>query len=538
MKTSFVSFPLWLTLVFAAPAICAQQQSTEPGAATADATVVEEQATGDALNRGTPRGSIRGFILACEAFEFERASEYMDLEGLPGDVENLGGAELARRFYQVLSRAVRFDNYSLSERPDGLQGDSLPRDRDELVRIPTDDGEQTLWMQRVPRADGELIWKISNTSVALIPGLYEVYSYPPAVERIRAWFPVGLSFLGVEAFKWFIGLVLSLLAWPLLHLLGIALSRVFSKPGNSSYPLVRKIMTRPMVALGVLFVLGATLNQLGMGAVAQKVSEAKTLLTIVVVWALWSVANLFRNHQAEKLAAKGREGAARLMRPMMTFVKILVLLMGVLFWLNNIGVNITTVLAGLGVGGLAVALALQRPLEDLMGALTIFSQAPLRVGDFVRYGDVYGAVEDIGLRTTRLRTLTNSVVSVPNALIAHREVENLSYRTKIRYWPTLRLRYDTSPGQLRQITTGIAAMLAQQERVHAEPVRVRVTDFADDAILIKVHCFIDTTDVAESLEIGEALNLHIMEIVQSAGARFALPGRSIQLEGDAAAVSR
>jgi len=538
MKTSLVTFALWLTLVFTAPAICAQQQSTQTGASAGDTAVVEEQAPGDALNRGTPRGSIRGFILACEAFEFERASEYMDLEGLPGDVENLGGAELARRLYQVLSRAVRFDNYSLSERPDGLQGDGLPRDRDELVRIPTDDGVETLWMQRVPRADGELIWKISNTSVALIPELYRVYSYPPAVERIRAWFPVDLSFLGVEAFKWFIGLLLSLLAWPLLHLLGIALSRVFSRPENSSYPLVRKIMTRPMVALGALFVLGATLNQLGLGAVAQKVSEARTLLTIVLVWTIWSVANLFRNHHAEKLAAQGRPGAARLMRPMTTFVKILILLLAVLFWLNNIGVNITTVLAGLGVGGLAVALALQRPIEDLMGALTIFSQASLKVGDFVRYGDVFGTVEDIGLRTTRLRTLTNTVVSVPNALIAHREVENLSYRTKIRYWPTLRLRYDTSPGQLRQITTGIAAMLMEQERVHDDPVRVRVTDFADDAILIKVHCFLDTTDFTESLEIGEALNLRIMEIVQSAGARFALPGRSIQLEGDGTAASR
>lgn len=534
MTTSLVRFALCLTLVFATPAIFAQQQSTEPGATTA-APVVEEQAPDDALNRGTPRGSIRGFVLACEEFDFGRASEYMDLEGLPVDVANVGGAELARRFYQVLSRAVRFDNYSLSEHPDGLQGDGLPRDRDELVRIPTDDGVETLWMQRVPRADGELIWKISNTSVAVIPELYRVYSYSPAVEKIRAWFPGDLSFLGVEAFKWFIGLLLCLVAWPLLHLLGVAMSRVFSKPGRSSYPLVRKIMTGPVVALGVLIVLGATLKQLGMGAVAQRVSEANTLLTIVLVWVFWSVANLFRNHHAEKLAAQGRAGAARLMRPMTTFVKILVLLLAALFWLNNIGFNITTVLAGLGVGGLAVALALQRPIEDLMGALTIFSQAPLRVGDFVRYGDVFGTVEDIGLRTTRLRTLTNTVVSVPNALIAHREVENLSYRTKIRYWPTLRLRYDTSPEQLRQITTGIAAMLMQQERVHDDPVRVRVTDFADDAILIKVHCFLDTTDFTDSLEIGEALNLRVMEIVQSAGARFALPGRSIQLEGDAAA---
>jgi len=168
-----------------------------------------------------------------------------------------------------------------------------------------------------------------------------------------------------------------------------------------------------------------------------------------------------------------------------------------------------------------------------MGALTIFSQAPLRVGDLVRYGEVVGTVEDIGLRTTRIRTLTNTVVSVPNALIAHREVENLTYRTKIRYWPTLRLRYDTSAEQLREITGNIVRMLQQHERVHDDPVRARVTDFDTDAILVKVHSFMKTTDFAQSLAIQEDLHYRVMEIVRAAGAQFALPGRSIHLEGGA-----
>jgi MscS family membrane protein len=207
-----------------------------------------------------------------------------------------------------------------------------------------------------------------------------------------------------------------------------------------------------------------------------------------------------------------------------------VLLTAILLWLHNVGVNITTVLAGLGVGGLAVALALQKPLEDMMGAVTIFSQAPLRVGDLVRYGEVLGKVEDIGLRGTRIRTLTNTVVTVPNALIAHQEVENLSYRTKIRYWPTLRLRYDTSAAQLREITANIVRMLQEHERVHDEPIRARVTDFDTDAILVKVHSFMKTTDFPDSLEIQEDLHYRVMDIVHAAGARFALPGRSIYTE--------
>ena len=219
------------------------------------------------------------------------------------------------------------------------------------------------------------------------------------------------------------------------------------------------------------------------------------------------------------------------MQPMSTLLKVLVLLFGLLFWLSNLGVNITTVIAGLGVGGLAVALALQKPIEDMMGALSIFSQAPFRVGDLCKYKGVLGTVEDIGLRTTRIRTLTNTVVSIPNAQIAYLEVENLSYRTKIRYWPTLRLRYDTKPEQLKAISEGILEMLSADERVYDDPVRVRFTDFDRDAVLLKVHAFMKTTDFAESLQIGEELNYGIMQIVEDAGARFALPGASIQIEG-------
>ena len=522
---------LWLGLHVAATFAQDGSQPGETGTSTTTVPVVEDKGPGDALNRGTPRGSIRGFLEACEAFDFEQAAEYLDLRNLPERVAKVGGPELARQFNHVLSRAVWLDDYSVSNEPEGLLGDGLPAYRDELVRIKTADGERVIWLQHVPRGDGELIWKISNRSVALFPELYDEYSYPPGVETVRGWFPKGASFLGLEAFKWFIIIVVSILSWPFFYLAGLGLARIFSSPDSYSYPVVRKIMTGPAVAIGILLVIRAVLFELGMGVRAQQVSQSKTLVIIVIVWALWSVTNLLRNRQEEKLEAAGRPGAAKLARPMATFFKMLVLLMGLLFWLNNLGVNITTLLAGLGVGGLAVALALQKPLEDMMGALTIFSQATIRVGDFCRYGEITGVVEDIGLRTTRLRTLANTLVSIPNSRIAYVEVENFTARSKIRYWPTLRLRYDTTPDQIREIRNNVLELLQASEGVYDEPVRVRFTDFDSDAVLLKVNSYLKTTDFAESLEIGEELNLRIMEIVEAAGARFALPGRSLYLEG-------
>jgi MscS family membrane protein len=495
--------------------------------------VEQDRGPEDALNRGTPRGAAVGFIAASEEPNFEKAANYLDLRNLPDEVAEIGGHELARQLYQVISRAFWLDDFTLSDRPEGVQGDGLPEYRDEFVPITTPDGrEYRLWLQRVPRGDGVLIWKVSNRSVALIPELYEEFSYPPLIETIRKWFPEESSFLGLETFKWFILLAAGVITWPLFWLIGWVLGRLFSSPERDTYPLVRKFFGGPFVLLGYLLVVGILLRELGVGAYAREVMEARTVSTIVVVWLLWSLTNLFRAHKQRKLEAAGRPGAAKLLRPMTGLIKIVILIFGVLFWLNNLGVNITTLLAGLGVGGLAVALALQKPLEDMMGALTIFTQAPMRVGDFVRYGEVTGIVEDIGLRTTRVRTLNNTVVSIPNARIAHTEVENLSYREKIRYQPTLRLRYDTTLEQLQKIRDGIWSLLTEHEGVYGDPIRVRFTDFEKDAILMKVHCFLKTTDYTEFLEIGEQLNYRIMEIVESVGASFALPSSTVVVEGD------
>ena len=521
-----------LAAVFLVTFSPAQAQEDQPDVVVTTTSVQVDKGPEDALNRGNPRSSVIGFMTAAGEFKWDKAAEYLDLRNLPTDVSEIGGPELARQLNHVLSRAVWLDDYSVSENAEGVKGDDLPVYRDELVRIKTEDGEVPIWMQRVPRKDGVKIWKLSNRSVALIPGLYDEFSYPATIEKIRNWFPENAAFMGVEAFKWFIVVAIALLSWPVFYLIGWLLSRLFSSPRREIYPLVKKVLTGPLVLIAILLTGEAVFSNLGVGAYAEQIMEAQTVNIIAVIWAIWAIINLFKKYQQNKLIAMERPGAAKLMQPMTTLIKILVTIFGLLFWLNNIGVNITTVLAGLGVGGLAVALALQKPIEDMMGALSIFSQAPIRVGDLCKVGTVLGHVEDIGLRTTRVRTLTNTVVSIPNSLLAAGDIENLSYRTKIRYWPTLRLRYDTTAEQIREVSKNILNMLMDHDRVYDEPRRVRFTDFDDDAILIKLHSFLKTTDFAESLEIAEDLNLRVMEIVQAAGARFALPGKSIYLEGE------
>jgi len=525
MKASHLKIALLLLAVVAfSPVAHAQEQRS------VTVPVAVETGPDDALNRGTPQGSIHGFLEACSVFDFKRASEFLDLRNLPDDVEEHGGNELARQLNHVLSRAVWLDDYSVSDHPEGVKGDGLPGYRDQLVTIQTNEGNIDLWMQRIPRGDGEQIWKVSNRSVALVPELYEEFSYKPWIEKVRTWFPEDAYFLGLEAFKWAILLTIILLSWPALYLFARLLLLLFSSPKKPTHPLLRKVLTGPLVVVGILLIGEVVINQLGAGAQAQAIMKANTLNTIVFIWACWSILNLVKRYQQEKLVALDRPGAAKLMRPITGFIKLGVLLFGILFWMANIGINISTVLAGLGVGGLALALALQKPIEDMMGALSLFTQAPIKVGDFCRYGQITGTVEDISLRSTHIRTRTNTLVHVPNARIAHIEIENFSQRSMIRYWPILRLRYDTSSGQIRTLTAEILEMLEQDEQVHDDPLRVRFTDFDEDAILVKINAFLKTTDFPESLAISEELHLRIMEIVAAAGVEFALPGRSIYME--------
>jgi MscS family membrane protein len=202
----------------------------------------------------------------------------------------------------------------------------------------------------------------------------------------------------------------------------------------------------------------------------------------------------------------------------------------VLIYLSQLGVNITTVLAGLGVGGIAVALALQKPMEDVFGAITLYTQQPVKVGDFCRVGNETGTIEEIGLRSTRIRTLANTLIAVPNSELAREPIDNISARKKIRYRSILRLRYDTMPEQLQQILEGIRGLLISHERVLQDNHRVRFTEIADDALLVEVNLYLSTTVWAEYLELAEGLNIKILGIVAQAGTSLALPARALHIE--------
>jgi MscS family membrane protein len=245
---------------------------------------------------------------------------------------------------------------------------------------------------------------------------------------------------------------------------------------------------------------------------------------------MFAAINLIRDLYSDRLLKMERRGAAVLLRPISNAVKSLIAVGATLMYLDNLGINITTVLAGLGVGGIAVALALQKPMEDVFGAVTLYSQQPIRVGDFCRIGNETGTIEEIGLRTTRIRTLADTVIAIPNAKLANEPIDNISAREKILFRPVLRLRYDTTPKQLQKVLDGVRELLSSHESVLRDGHRARFKEIAADALLVEVYAYLNTTDWAEYLELAEELNMKILGVVADAGTSLSPPARMLHIE--------
>ena len=492
--------------------------------------VIEDVSFQDNLGRDTPRSSFEGFLTVTEQFDYETATQFIDMRNIPSSVRKVGREELARQLDFIIKRGMKINVDLLSTRPNGQVVDGLPDYRDELGRIETDDGEITLYLQRVPGPDDTFIWKVSNASIALVPELYDYFSYPAWVENIRERIPSDSSFLGIEAFKWVIVLGVMVIVLPVFWLIGFLLSWLISKPGSPLHRPVRKLLTRPLPLFATFLLIGSLLAELGLGATAQRIIEANTLMTLIVVWIAFSLIDLARAKRKNTFIAQGRTDAHILGRPMANALKLFVLLFAVLLWLTNAGINITTLLAGLGIGGVALALALQKPIEDLLGAISIYSQQPVITGDLCKYGNTLGTIEEIGLRTTRIRTLNDTLVSVPNCIIAHGAIENYSARKKMLYHPDLPLRYDTSGEQMRNIIDGIDSMARNHAKVIADSVRIRFTEFTENAMIIKARIYIDESDFSNYLAVVDDLNMAIIRIVEGAGAHFAQGAKTIMLE--------
>jgi MscS family membrane protein len=223
---------------------------------------------------------------------------------------------------------------------------------------------------------------------------------------------------------------------------------------------------------------------------------------------------------------------AALIRLCFRILSIIGALLVVLHAASEFGLSITPIIAGLGIGGLAVALAIRPTLENIIGGFVLFLDKPVGVGEFCGFGDKTGTVEEIGLRSTRIRGLDRTVITVPNADFAQLQIVNYTRRDMNLFQSSISLRYETTPDQLRYVAAKIRKLLIQHSKVLLDPARVRLSAFGDSAFVLEVFAFVRGADWDEFLAVKEDLNLRIAEIVRESGTGFAVPSRTVHYRRD------
>ena len=474
---------------------------------------------------------MRNFLVALSNDDLD-AGEYLDLRNLTGEAAAIEPSVLAEMFYVILTRKTHLKVETLSRSLSGADEEGVPSYRDLMMFLETSRGEIPLFLQRVPEPNGSRVWKVSNQTVNEIPFLYEQFGYSGWIAQLKDTIPPS-TLAGIETFKWAAIVGIMFATWLPVYLLGRWIATLLGRRRPDLQEAYDRFFRRPLPLLLAALAGTYMLNYLGQNLASLRISESRTTITIVITWALIAGVNLLRDLYRGHLISKDRQTTVPMLNPLANSIKAIILVLAVLMWLNNLGYDVTALLAGLGVGGLAVALVLQKPLEDLFGAMTLYLQQPVQVGDFFTAGAITGTIEEIGLRTTRIRTLANSVVSVPNAKIAAEAIDNLSAREKILYRPMIPLSYETTQHQIETILAEVKKLFASNASVIDESARVRFTTFGTYALELHVFAYIDTHVYAEYLEITEKINLAIMGIVEAAGTE--LVRDNLVLEGQSSA---
>jgi MscS family membrane protein len=340
---------------------------------------------------------------------------------------------------------------------------------------------------------------------------------------------VNTQIAGVALYHWlaaFVGMplvyyVATLSSRLLGVLIGLLRRRLYRKPDLTN----PEVLPKPIRLLLLAFIIHWTISRVGLSLFARQIwSSTATVITIAAsVWLLILVTGWIERYVRRLLVRRQITAITAIVRLVRGVIDLLFIVGGVLVALYRFGWNPTAFLTGLGLGGIAVALAAQRTLENVIGGVCLILDRVVRLGDTIALGDIQGTIEAIGLRSTRIRTLDRTVVSVPNGQMANMTLENFSTRDKFWFHPILALRCGTTAAQIRTVIDGIGSLLEQSRDVAPDSVRVHFRRFTQASFEVEVFAYVLGRDWKQFLEIQERLLLRITECFESAGVQIAVP---------------
>lgn len=415
-------------------------------------------------------------------------------------------------------------------------------------------------LERVNSGEQESYFLFSDVTVERIPFFYELVKYMPYKDEFTTtqgffeWYndtPGHLfppkwstllpkwSMITVKSntiWQWFSLVMIILLTTYFIALaMGFFKSEKKDKDSEIKHGFLRLSFTTVSIAIAFTsrYLLDDVVNLTG-GAMLLSTGFLTAFIWVLGSWIVFQISYLM----AEMIILSPRVNSnsidASMLRTSSQLLGIILSISFLVYGASQLGIPLASVITGLGVAGLAISLAAKPTVENVIGGITLFADKPVQVGDFCQFGNNTGTVIEIGIRSTKLRTIDRTVLSVPNAEFSQLQLKNISRRDKHLFEVAIGLRYETSMDQLRWTLTEIKEMLLAHPKVHhSPPVRVRFAGFGDYSLDVAARAFIQTREWEEFLAIKEDLLFRISKIVDESGSGFAFPSTTAYLSKDA-----
>ena len=360
-----------------------------------------------------------------------------------------------------------------------------------------------------------------------------LYSEPWVAQHVPDW--TKAKFLLVANWQW-IGLFISILLGLMLkvvaqHLLHLA-KRFTSKTKVQWDDKIADAIERPVGLLAASLFWIASLRILQFSGMMLTVMSlvAQIILSIAMIWIIYKLTEVLTDH-LKTLAARSDSALDDHLVPLINrALKIFIVIIGILVMFQNLGINVMSVLAGLGLGGLAFALAARDMCANLFGSVMIFLDRPFSIGDWVLIGENEGTVEDIGFRSTRVRTFYNSVISIPNATVANADIDNMGAREFRRIKAFFGLTYDTPPEKMEAFLEGVKNIVEANEYTRKDYYHVVFNGYGNSSLDVMLYCFLKVPDWATELVERQNIYLEILRLASEIGVDFAYPTQSLHIE--------
>lgn len=496
-----------------------------------DTAAVEETKVTDSFGRETPRGTVQGFMRAITSGDYDLAANYLDGRYLAET--QVSNREVVEHLVQALDSGGRlFPDLQLSDAPEGNLSDNLPREVDKVGEIQLMNERFDILVTRRESDEGVVFWQISGQTLEQLPSrVAKTKTLGEQLQLVRAdmdnhqkqWLEVLALLLLVVAMC----VIFYVVVWLLYTISKFLYTHIRKKPYR-----VTPSVIMPLTLIFVAMLLPEVMVRVG---VPLTLRSSFGRIKDIVAWGAtaWLVLRLldsvFRRAEANALK-RGRPEQVSILNLLRKIAKVFMVILAIIIIFGNLGFDLTTGIAALGVGGLVLAFGAQKTIENLIGSVVVVADRPVHVGDYCKFGTYEGTVIDIGIRSTRIRTLNRTIVTVPNGEFSALQIENFTARDMFWFLHNLFIKRTADLAEVERMIADLQGFLASHSLTNDEWNQVWIKELRQDCYVIEMRAYIPASGAQEFYDKQSQLILQVLKFLENYQVEHALPSQTVVLD--------